>query len=120
MRQTLITFKVYLAGTSNIYNIYISKHKAFIGRSRTPETSKIEIFGKEVNGGKQLIIDTAAYRLRYDKGLAVSLHLHQYFHVVSISWSLIILTAIKWPCQLPKSNCTKSFFLSYFPKKLCA
>ena len=80
MRQTLITFKVYLAGTSNIYNIYISKHKAFIGRSRTPETSKIKIFVKEVNGGKQLIID-AAYRLRYDKGLAVSLYLHLYFHV---------------------------------------
>ena len=80
MRQTLITFKVYLAGTSNIYNIYISKHKAFIGRSRTPETSKIKVFVKEVNGGKQLIID-AAYRLRYDKGLAISLHLHLYFHV---------------------------------------
>ena len=28
-------------------------------------------------------------------------------------------TASQWTCQLPKFNCTKSFFLSCFPKKLC-
>ena len=26
------------------------------------------------------------------------------------SWSLIILTAGQWACQLPKSHCTESFF----------
>lgn len=40
------------------YSRYISKYKTFIGRSRTPATPKMEIFVKENNGVKPLIINT--------------------------------------------------------------
>ena len=40
------------------YKIYLLKHKAFIGRSRTSATCKMEIFVKEVTGEKLLIINT--------------------------------------------------------------
>ena len=36
-------------------NIYIYIYKAFIGRSTTPTTSKMEVFVKEVNERKLLI-----------------------------------------------------------------
>ena len=54
--------------------------------------------------------------------IVVNLHLWllHISHSARNSWSLIILTATQKACQLPKSNFTKSFFLSHFPKKLCA
>ena len=57
------------------------------------------------------------YHLRCDMELVVNLHLHLYFHSIWNSWSLIIKMASQWACQLSKLNCTKSFFLSQFPKK---
>ena len=53
------------------YNIDISKHKAFIGRSRTPVASKMGIFVKEANEGKLLIINKA-YRLRCGRAFVVN------------------------------------------------
>ena len=38
------------------YDAYHSKHKTFTGRSRTPAIYKKEIFVKDVNGGKSLLI----------------------------------------------------------------
>ena len=42
---------------------------AFIGSSRTPATSKMDIFGKEVNGGKLLLINTKRTILDVASGL---------------------------------------------------
>ena len=42
---------------------------AFIGKSRTPATSKMEIFVKEVNGGKLLLINTKRTILDVANGL---------------------------------------------------
>ena len=50
-------------------NIYISKHKAFIGRSRNPATSEIEIFVNELKRGKPLIINTKRTVLDVSAGL---------------------------------------------------
>ena len=95
-------------------------NQAFIGRFRTPATSKVEIFMKEVYGGKPLIIKAKhIYHGRFGREFAVNLHLCLYYHSVWNSWCLIILIASQWACQRTKSYCTKNFFLSHFPKKLC-
>ena len=49
--------------------MHIFQNKAFTDRSRTPATCKMEIFGKENNGGKPLIINIKFTILDLARGL---------------------------------------------------
>ena len=90
-----------------------------MGGSRTPATSKMEIFVKESDKGKPLIINTKRTIL----DVAGDLWSIYIFAYIPIQYEILgpnCSDCRQWAYEPSKSNCTKSFFVDHFLKKLCA